>query len=71
MRHAPFPITPEAALRWAELMAAAIRELGFPSDVEALLLATSRGSTPTMINPPTRGDRGCPRRPDEPRSRAP
>jgi truncated hemoglobin YjbI len=26
MRHAPFPITPEAALRWAELMAASIDE---------------------------------------------
>lgn len=50
MRHAPFPITPEAALRWAELMAASIRELAFPSDVEALLLAYVARATPTLIN---------------------
>jgi hemoglobin len=50
MRHAPFPITPEAALRWAELMAASIRELRFPSDVEALLLAYVARATPTLIN---------------------
>jgi hemoglobin len=50
MRHATFPITPEAALRWAELMAASIRELRFPSDVEALLLAYVVRATPTLIN---------------------
>lgn len=50
MRHASFPITPEAALRWAELMSASIRELAFPSDVEALLLAYVQQATPTMIN---------------------
>jgi hemoglobin len=50
MRHAPFPITPEAALRWAELMSAAIRELRFPSDVERLLLTYVAQATPTMIN---------------------
>jgi hemoglobin len=50
MRHAPFPITPEAALRWAELMAASIREHAFPSDVEALLLGYVARATPTLIN---------------------
>jgi hemoglobin len=50
MRHAPFPITPEAALRWAELMAESIRELRFASDVEALLLAYVARATPTLIN---------------------
>jgi hemoglobin len=50
MRHAPFPVTPEAALRWAELMAASIREHAFPSDVEALLLAYVARATPTLIN---------------------
>lgn len=50
MRHAPFPITPAAALRWAELMAASIREHRFPSDVEALLLSYVARATPTLIN---------------------
>jgi hemoglobin len=50
MRHAAFPVTPEAALRWAELMAASIRELRFPSDVEALLLDYVVRATPTLIN---------------------
>jgi hemoglobin len=50
MRHAPFPITPEAAVRWAELMAAAIRESAFPSDVEALLMTYVAQATPTMVN---------------------
>jgi hemoglobin len=50
MRHADFPITPEAALRWAELMAASVRELRFPSDVEALLLDYVVRATPTLIN---------------------
>ncbi len=50
MRHAPFPITPEAAARWAELMSAAIREQGFPADVEVLLLRYVATATPQMIN---------------------
>jgi hemoglobin len=50
MRHAAFPVTPEAALRWAELMTASILELGFPSDVEALLLDYVTRATPTLIN---------------------
>lgn len=50
MRHAEFAITPEVALRWAELMSEAIRELAFPSDVEQVLLAYVAKATPTMIN---------------------
>jgi hemoglobin len=50
MRHAAFPVTPEAALRWAELMSAAIVELAFPTDVEALLLDYVARATPTLIN---------------------
>jgi hemoglobin len=50
MRHAPFPVTPEAALRWAELMAAAIVELRFPTDVEDQLLGYVARATPTLIN---------------------
>jgi hemoglobin len=50
MRHAGFKITPEVALRWAELMSASIRELAFPSDVEAMLLTYVQRATPTLIN---------------------
>jgi hemoglobin len=50
MRHAPFPITPEAALRWAELMGASIVEQGFPEDVEQQLLSYVARATPTLIN---------------------
>lgn len=50
MRHAPFPITPEAALRWAELMTASILEQGFPADVEEQLLSYVARATPTLIN---------------------
>jgi hemoglobin len=50
MRHAEFDITPEVALRWAELMAAAIRERRFASDVEQVLLQYVANATPTMIN---------------------
>jgi hemoglobin len=50
MRHAAFPVTPEAAMRWAELMTDAVRELRFPSDVEALLLDYVVRATPTLIN---------------------
>ena len=50
MRHAPFPVTPEAALRWAELMSAAVREQGWPEQAEAHLLAYVARATPTLIN---------------------
>jgi hemoglobin len=50
MRHAQFPITPEHAMRWAELMTAAVREQGWPEAAEALLLAYVSRATPTLIN---------------------
>lgn len=50
MRHADFPITHDAALRWAEHMAAAIRSMRFPSDVEQALLTYVARFTPSMIN---------------------
>ena len=50
MRHAPFPITPEAALRWAEHMAAAVRDQAWPEEAEALVLAYVARATPTLIN---------------------
>lgn len=49
-RHAPFPVTPEAAARWAEHMAAAVRDQGWPEDAEALVLAYVARATPTLIN---------------------
>ena len=50
MRHAPFPVTPEAAARWAEHMAAAVRAQGWPEEAEALVLAYVARATPTLIN---------------------
>ncbi|MEX0868820.1 MAG: globin [Nitriliruptoraceae bacterium] len=50
MRHAPFTITPAHAVRWAELMAEAIRAQAFDADVEATLLDYVANATPTMIN---------------------
>jgi hemoglobin len=50
MRHAGFAITPEVALRWAELMADSILEMGFPQDVEDQLLDYVARATPTLIN---------------------
>lgn len=49
-RHAPFPITPEAAARWATLMAEAVREQGFDVQSEALLLDYVARATPTLVN---------------------
>jgi hemoglobin len=50
MRHAEFPITQDAALRWAHHMADAIRSMRFPSDVEEALLGYVVRFTPSMIN---------------------
>jgi hemoglobin len=50
MRHAEFDITQEVALRWAELMTEAIRELRLSTDVEAVLLRYVAQATPTMVN---------------------
>lgn len=50
MRHAPFPITQEAALAWSRHMAAAIRDQEFPPEVEQALLGYVARFTPSMIN---------------------
>jgi hemoglobin len=50
MRHGSFPITREAASRWAQHMAAAIHEMRFRSEVEAALLTYVARFTPSMIN---------------------
>jgi hemoglobin len=62
MRHAEFEITPEVALRWAQLMAAAIRELRFASDVEQVLLTYVAQATPTMVNRLPEQERSLPQR---------
>ncbi|MEX0592471.1 MAG: globin [Nitriliruptoraceae bacterium] len=50
MRHAAFPITEDAARRWASHMMAAIEEQGFPPAAEALLQRYVQQATPTLIN---------------------
>jgi hemoglobin len=65
MRHAPFPISPEAALRWAELMAAAIGEQDFDAEVDQLLLGYVARATPTLINQLPDEVRTLPTRPGE------
>lgn len=50
MRHAPFPITIEAAARWAAHMTDAIIAEGLPSDVEGELLEYVVHATPTLTN---------------------
>ena len=50
MRHAPFAISPELAARWAVLMSEAVREQGWPSAAEELLLDYVTRATPTLIN---------------------
>ncbi len=50
MRHAPFPVGPEAAQRWAEHMSAAVTEQGWPRQAEAHVLAYVTRATPTLIN---------------------
>ncbi|MCC5947476.1 MAG: globin [Nitriliruptoraceae bacterium] len=65
MRHAPFPITPEAAGRWAQHMAAAIGAQDFDDAVDALLLEYVAKATPTLINELPDEVRSLPRRPPE------
>ncbi len=50
MRHAAFPVGPEAAQRWAEHMSAAVEEQGWPPQAEAQVLAYVARATPTLIN---------------------
>jgi hemoglobin len=50
MRHAPFPIDPEAAGRWASHMMDAVADQGFPAEVRAALEEYVMRATPTLIN---------------------
>ena len=65
IRHAPFALTPERALRWAELMTEAIVEEGLPAPAEELLLAYVARATPTLINRPPDLLAGPPAGPDD------
>jgi hemoglobin len=59
MRHATFPIDPEAASRWAAHMLAAVAEQGFVADVQQALEEYVVSATPTLVNRlPGPGDRG-------------
>ena len=59
MRHAEFPITMDAASRWAAHMTDAIQAQGFDEDVEAELLAYVAHATPQLVNR-LPGDGGLP-----------
>lgn len=59
-RHSPFPITPEAAQHWARHMTDAVRERGFPPEVEAALLDYVTRATPTLVNQLPEQDRVLP-----------
>ena len=50
MRHAPFPIDPEAASRWAEHMLDALADQGFPPAVRAAVEEYVVRATPTLVN---------------------
>lgn len=50
MRHAPFPIDPEAAGRWATHMLDAVADQGFPSEVRAAIEKYVVRATPTLVN---------------------
>lgn len=50
MRHAPFRVTHDLALRWATHMTAAVRARQWSSDATAAVLAYVRDATPMMIN---------------------
>lgn len=51
-RHAPFEVTEEGALRWAQHMAVAIRSMEFDPRVEEALLMYVARFTPSMVNTP-------------------
>ena len=50
MRHAPFPIDPEAAGRWAAHMLAAVADVGFPPEVRGAVEEYVVRATPTLVN---------------------
>ena len=50
MRHASFAVTPEAALHWAQLMAAAVVRQDWPEPATREVLEYVARATPHMIN---------------------
>lgn len=50
MRHAPFPIDPEGAGRWATHMLAAVEDVGFAPEVRAAVEEYVVRATPTLVN---------------------
>jgi len=50
MRHAPFPIDPDAAARWASHMLDAVADPGFPAEVRAAIEEYVIRATPTLVN---------------------
>jgi hemoglobin len=50
MRHAPFPIDPDVAGRWASHMLAAIAEQGLVAEVRAELEEYVVRATPSLVN---------------------
>jgi hemoglobin len=50
MRHAPFAITPQVALRWAQLMAAAVGNQEWPEAASREVLEYVARAAPHMIN---------------------
>jgi hemoglobin len=50
MRHAPFPIGPDAAARWAVHMLDALADQGFASEVRTAIEEYVIRATPTLVN---------------------
>lgn len=50
MRHAPFPVTPEARNRWMELMNQAMANTPMPAEATDLLRAYFESTATAMIN---------------------
>lgn len=50
MRHAPFRVTRDAAVRWATHMAAAVEARDWPDEARAAVLEYVAAATPMMIN---------------------
>ncbi len=50
MRHAPFPIDPDAASRWAIHMLDALAEQQFPPEAHAAVEEYVQRATPTLVN---------------------
>jgi hemoglobin len=50
MRHAPFPIDPDAAERWATHMLDAVADQGFAPEVRAAVEEYVVRATPTLVN---------------------